>query len=199
MDRSKLPEKPVVPRSGKTLAVIIAVLSFLVLMFLGARATDFGTIASALGLYSAGLLGVFGVLTSWRSTITRRKHRYLQVEDPWVEVINRAVNIALRGSVLAFSLMLFAVVAPAVKEQIYSLLIDRSIFDRSIYSIIATTSSSIAIAGVITLGLMSLQMVRDVNGVYAWNNYIEAEEAQRAEQKKRASGKQPYCLESCDD
>lgn len=37
-------------------------------------------------------------------------------------------------------------------------------------------------------------MVRDVNGVYAWNNYIEAKEAQRAEQKKRASGKQPHTV-----
>lgn len=54
-------------------AVIMLVVLGIILFILDARAKDFGTIASALGLYSAGLLGVFGVLNSWRSSITKKE------------------------------------------------------------------------------------------------------------------------------
>lgn len=54
-------------------AIITLVALGIVLFILDARARDFGTIAGALGLYSAGLLGVFGVLNSWRSPPQRER------------------------------------------------------------------------------------------------------------------------------
>lgn len=67
--------------------------------------------------------------------------------------------------------MLFGVIAPAVKDQIASLV------GTDLYSILARVSSAIAISGVVLLGLMSLQIVRDVTAVYEWNNRIEEQDA----------------------
>lgn len=161
----------VVPRCHCGVGVMIVTLSVIILFALNARASDFGTIASALGLYSAGLLGVFSILTSWRSAIIHRKHRYQQVEDKWREVIDRSVKFALRGSSLSFLLILFGIIAPAVKTQLASLL------DPPIYSFLARGTSAVAISSIVMLGLISLQIVRDVTGVYEWNNIVEEQDA----------------------
>ncbi|GAA3788162.1 hypothetical protein [Micrococcus endophyticus] len=152
------------------------------LYFLDARASEFDTIASALGLYSAGLLGVFSILTSWRSRITKRRPKYKKIEDRWARVIDRAVLLSLRGSALSFSLMLFGVIAPAVKRQIGEL------FPIEVYSFLARSTSAVSIAGVILLGLISLQIVRDIAAVYEWNNVVESEEAIVEGQKKKLGG-----------
>lgn len=172
----------VVPSCPYGFGAVLVTLSFGVLMLLDARASTFDTIASALGLYSAGLLGVFSMLTSWRSAIVKRQHRYQQVEHKWRQVIDRSVLLALRGSALSFLLMLFGVIAPAVKIQLAALL------DPEWYSTLARVLSAIAISGVVMLGLMSLQIVRDVTGVYEWNNSVEEQDeivqAQRDALKK---------------
>ena len=79
-------QRVAVPRCPYGIGVVVVLVCFGVLVLLDARASAFDTISSALGLYSAALLGVFSILTSWRSAITRRKHRYQQVEGsviPW--------------------------------------------------------------------------------------------------------------------
>ncbi|GFK17955.1 hypothetical protein [Corynebacterium glutamicum] len=171
----------VVPKCHYFLGNVILIAAFITLWFLDARASDFGTIASALGLYSAALLGVFSVLTAWRSSITKRKNRYLQVEDKWRVVIDRSVLFALRGSALSFMLMLLGVIAPAIKNQLYELL------GHEPYAFIARTISAIAIVGVILLGMMSLQIVRDITAVYEWNNVVEEQDARTEAQRRKLS------------
>lgn len=160
-----------VPKCHWVFGVAVTLACIALLFLLNARASAFDTIASALGLYSAALLGVFSILTTWRSTITNRKHRYQQVEEKWQAVIDRSVIFALRGSALSFALMLFGVIAPAVKEQFAEL------FGEDVYSFLARALSALAISGVVFLGLMSLQIVRDVTAVYAWNNAIEEQDS----------------------
>ncbi|MDN6704598.1 hypothetical protein [Corynebacterium glyciniphilum] len=164
-------QRVAVPRCHRGIGIALIVICFTLLFLLDARATTFDTIASALGLYSAALLGVFSILTSWRSTITSRKHRYQQVEDKWRSVIDRSVLFALRGSALSFLLMLFGVITPAVKDQTAELV------GTDIYGFLARVLSATAISGVVLLGLISLQIVRDVTAVYAWNNDIEEQDA----------------------
>lgn len=164
-------QRVAVPRCPYGLGVTAVLVCAVVLFGLNARASAFDTISSALGLYSAALLGVFSILTSWRTAITRRKHRYQQVEDKWRKVVDRSVLFALRGSALAFMLMLFGVIAPAVKDQIASFV------GLDIYGFLARVTSAIAISGIVLLGLMSLQIVRDVTAVYEWNNGIEEQDA----------------------
>lgn len=164
-------QRVAVPNCPYGVGIAVVLFCFCLLVLLNARASAFDTIASALGLYSAALLGVFSILTSWRSAITRRKHRYQQVEDKWRSVIDRSVLFALRGSALSFMLMLFGVIAPAVKAQ----LADR--LGVSIYDLLARITSATAISGVVLLGLMSLQIVRDVTAVYEWNNGVEEQDA----------------------
>lgn len=161
----------IVPRCHYFLGWLIVFLCGVALFLLDARASDFGTIASALGLYSAALLGVFSILTAWRSSITKRRHRYQQLEDKWRRVIDRSVLFSLRGSALSFMLMLFGVIAPAVKSQLAQVL------GIEFYSLAARTTSAIVISGVILLGLMSLQIVRDITAAYEWNNDIEEQDA----------------------
>ncbi|WP_216378278.1 hypothetical protein [Arcanobacterium phocae] len=158
-------------------AITVLVICAITLWILDARARDFGTIASALGLYSAGLLGVFSVLNGWRSSITKRRIRYQNIENRWRIVVDRAVKFSLIGSALAFALMLFGVIAPAVKLQV------SMIVEASIYSFIARLVSVVAITGVVALGMMSLQIVRDVNAVYDWNNHVEEEDNSVEEQR----------------
>ena len=67
-------------------------------------------------------------------------------------------------------LMLFGVIAPAVKDQIASFV------GLDIYGFLARVTSAIAISGIVRLGLMSLT-VRDVTAVYEWNNGIEEQDA----------------------
>ena len=67
--------------------------------------------------------------------------------------------------------MLFSVIAPAVKGQFADLV------GTEVYDILARALSAIAISGVVLLGLMSLQIVRDVTAVYEWNNGIEEQDA----------------------
>lgn len=164
-------QRVAVPQCPYILGAAAVLVCVAVLFGLNARASAFDTISSALGLYSAALLGVFSILTSWRTAITSRRHRYQTVEDKWRRVIDRSVLFALRGSALSFLLMLFGVIAPAVKDQIASLV------GTDLYSILARVSSAIAISGVVLLGLMSLQIVRDVTAVYEWNNRIEEQDA----------------------
>lgn len=164
-------QRVAVPQCPYGLGIAAVVVCIAVLFGLNARASAFDTISSALGLYSAALLGVFSILTSWRTAITRRRHRYQHVEDKWRKVIDRSVLFALRGSALSFMLMLFGVIAPAVKDQLANLV------GLDFYSLLARTSSAIAISGVVLLGLMSLQIVRDVTAVYEWNNGIEEQDA----------------------
>lgn len=164
-------QRVVVPRCRYWLGWTVVGLSAGALFALNSRASELDTIASALGLYSAALLGVFSVLTSWRSGIVRRKERFRQVEDRWRDVVDRSVKFSLRGSALSFTLMLFAVVAPAVKGQV------RELIGLHAYGWTARTVSSIAISGVVLLGLMSLQIVRDITAVYDWNNHVEEQEA----------------------
>ena len=159
-------------------AIITLVVLGIILFILDARARDFGTIASALGLYSAGLLGVFGVLNSWRSSITKRRARYQKVEDRWRKVVDRSVKFSLDGSALSFILMLFGVVAPSIKSQL------AEICGITLYALIARLTSVFAIVGVIALGMLSLQIVRDINAIYAWNNKVEEDDAIRDEQSK---------------
>ncbi|MDO5507564.1 MAG: hypothetical protein Q4F64_04430 [Corynebacterium casei] len=93
-------------------------------------------------------------------------------------MVDRSVKFALNGSTLAFLLMLFGVIAPAVKNQLAGILgID-------IYSLAARISSSLAISGVVVLGMMSLQIVRDITAVYNWNNTVEEQEEQVHAQRK---------------
>lgn len=180
MDASREGKRRVeVPQCRYNWGVIILVSSIIILLALDARARDLGTIASALGLYSAGLLGVFSVLTAWRSAIVARKYRYLQVEERWLKVIDRAVLFSLKGSILAFLIMLFAVIAPAVKVQLAELL------PFELYEEIARWTSAAAITGVVLLGLMALQMVIDVSGVYAWNAQIEEDDAAIEAQRRK--------------
>ncbi|MGP5044784.1 hypothetical protein [Glutamicibacter sp. BW77] len=160
-----------VPNCHFGFGVFIFVVSVGVLIALDARASEFDTIASALGLYSASLLGVFSILTSWRNAIVNRRSRYQQVEDKWRIVIDRSVMFSLRGSSVSFLLMLYGVIAPAVKTQIALLL------DPIVYSWIARSTSALAISGVVILGLISLQIVRDVTAVYGWNNFVEEQDA----------------------
>nr|BFF14341.1 hypothetical protein GCM10025699_56440 [Microbacterium flavescens] len=79
-------------------------------------------------------------------------------------------------------LMLFSVIAPAIKGQFADLV------GTDVYDFLARSISAIAISGVVLLGLMSLQIVRDVTAVYEWNNGIEEQDAitqaQRDAQKK---------------
>lgn len=164
-------QRVAVPKCHRGIGMAVILVCLILLFLLEARASTFDTIASALGLYSAALLGVFSILTSWRSTITSRKHRYQQVEDKWRNVIDRSVLFALRGSALSFMLMLFGVIAPAVKAQFADLV------GTDIYGFLARALSAIAISGVVLLGLMSLQIVRDVTAVYEWNNGIEEQDA----------------------
>lgn len=174
---------PTVPWKAAAVALCVCMLS---LWAFDARAKDFGTIASALGLYSAGLLGVFGVLNTWRSAITKRRSRYQQVEDKWRAVIDRSVKFALKGSALSFVLMLFGVIAPAIKAQV------ASIIGPQLYSYAARSVSALAITGVVALGMVSLQIVRDINAVYDWNNKVEEQDAvveeQRAVADRRKKG-----------
>lgn len=174
---------PTVPWKMATVTLFVCVLA---LWALDARAKDFGTIASALGLYSAGLLGVFGVLNTWRSAITKRRSRYQQVEDKWRAVIDRSVKFALKGSALSFVLMLFGVIAPAVKAQV------ASVIGPQPYDYMARSVSALAITGVVALGMVSLQIVRDINAVYDWNNKVEELDAvveeQRAVAERRKNG-----------
>ena len=160
-----------VPKCHRSIGIATILACFALLFLLDARASTFDAIASALGLYSAALLGVFSILTSWRSTITKRKHRYQHVEDKWRSVIDRSVLFALRGSALSFMLMLFSVIAPAVKGQFADLV------GASVYDFLARALSAIAISGVVLLGLISLQIVRDVTAIYEWNNGIEEQDA----------------------
>lgn len=173
------PRRVVVPKCHSIFGTSVVIFCFAILIFLNARASAFDAISSALGLYSAALLGVFSILTSWRSTITARKHRYQQVEDKWRRVIDRSVLFALRGSALAFMLMLFGVIAPAVKGQF------ADIVGPEVYDILARIVSATAISGVVLLGLMSLQIVRDVTAVYDWNNVVEEQDSITEAQKKQ--------------
>lgn len=159
-----------VPQCHYYLGIVLLVSCFVVLLLLNARASDFGTIASALGLYSAALLGVFSVLTAWKSAIIGRKRRYIQVEDDWSSVVDRSVKFALNGSALSFMLMLFGVIAPAIKQQLHFYLGDE------IYFWAARVTSALAISGVVLLGMISLQIVRDINAVYNWNNWVEEQD-----------------------
>ncbi|GAA0962166.1 hypothetical protein [Frigoribacterium faeni] len=175
-------QRVAVPKYHRGIGIAAIVICLALLFLLNARASSFDTIASALGLYSAALLGVFTILTSWRSAVTNRKQRYMQVEDKWRSVIDRSVLFALRGSTLSFMLMLFSVIAPAIKGQFADLV------GTDVYDFLARSISAIAISGVVLLGLMSLQIVRDVTAVYEWNNGIEEQDAitqaQRDAQKK---------------
>lgn len=164
-------QRVTVPKCHYGTGLAVVLICFALLVLLDARASTFDAIASALGLYSAALLGVFSILTSWRSAITRRKHRYQQVEDKWRSVIDRSVLFALRGSALSFMLMLFGVIAPAVRSQLAHLV------GSGVYAALARTTSAIAISGVVLLGLMSLQIVRDITAVYEWNNAVEEQDA----------------------
>jgi len=167
-DRS---QRVAVPQCNRLLGVVVLTVCFGALIALDARASELDTIASALGLYSASLLGVFSILTSWRNAVIKRRGRYQQVEEPWRAVIDRSVMFTLRGSSLSFLLMLFGVIAPAVKGQIALLL------DPLGYSWIAKGASALAISGVVMLGLISLQIVRDVTAFYEWNNLVEEQDA----------------------
>lgn len=179
MDTHRVPkQRVVVPKYHASLGILVFILSFICLVLLDARASDFGTISSALGLYSAALLGVFSILNAWQSAITQRRPRYLHVENDWKIVIDRSVKFALNGSALSFLLMLFGVIAPAVKEQIAYYL------GTELYSWAARLTSSLAISGVIILGMMSLQIVRDITAVYKWNNSVEEQEAEVRAQRE---------------
>lgn len=160
-----------VPTCHYGYGIALVLLCFTLLFLLNARAAEFDNISSALGLYSAALLGVFTILTSWRSVITGRKQRYQQVEDKWRNVIDRCVLFALRGSALSFMLMLFGVIAPSVKSQL------ADVFGDSLYGFLSRLTSALAISGVVLLGLMSLQIVRDITAVYEWNNTVEEQDA----------------------
>lgn len=161
----------VVPHCPYLLGAIAIITCAVLLFLLNARASALDTISSALGLYSAALLGVFSILTSWRGSIIKRRHRYQDIEDKWRRVIDRSVLFALRGSAISFAIMLFSVIAPAVKDPIFLLV------PTDIYALLARGSSSLALSGVVLLGLMSLQIVRDVTAVYEWNNHIEEQDA----------------------
>ena len=182
MANTKDPKQRVaVPKYHRGIGIAATLVCLALLFLLNSRASSFDTIASALGLYSAALLGVFTILTSWRTAINNRKHRYKQVEDKWRGVIDRSVLFALRGSTLSFMLMLFSVIAPAIKGQF------AAVVGNNVYDVLARSVSAVAISGVILLGLISLQIVRDVTAVYEWNNGIEEQdaitEAQRDAQK----------------
>lgn len=74
--------------------------------------------------------------------------------------------------------MLFGVVAPSIKTQL------AEVCDITLYALLARLTSVFAIVGVIGLGMLSLQIVRDINAVYAWNNKVEEDDAIRDEQSK---------------
>ena len=79
---------------------------------------------------------------------------------------------------MSFILTLFGVVAPSIKTQL------AEVCDITLYALLARLTSVFAIVGVIGLGMLSLQIVRDINAVYAWNNKVEEDDAIRDEQSK---------------
>ena len=77
-------------------------------------------------------------------------------------------------------------IAPAIKAQV------ASIIGPQLYSYAARSVSALAITGVVALGMVSLQIVRDINAVYDWNNKVEEQDAvveeQRAVADRRKKG-----------
>lgn len=148
------------------LAFVAAGVSFVV----DSRTDDFGTLAAALGLYSAGLLGVFSILADWRTRIARRQPRDLHVGEKWARVVDRSVRRSLNGSTLSFALMVFGVLAPAFQDPVHRLSAD-------LYPWIARCASALVVGGVVALAGSSVQTVRDLRATYKWMSLTAEDDA----------------------
>ncbi len=151
----------VIPSDSWRLISVSAILATAMSFSLNSRTSDFGTLAAALGLYSAGLLGVFSVLVNWRMRMAKRRPRDLHVGDEWAAVVDRSVKRSLSGSTLAFALMVFGVLAPAFQGPVHQIV-------PGVYPWVARTASALVIGSIVLLAGSSLQTVKDLKAVYAW-------------------------------
>lgn len=179
MERGANANRLIIPTARPFIVRGVGAVTFLGSYVLDSRVTDFSTLATALGLYSAALLGVFGVLANWRSAVAQRRPRELHVGDKWAAVVDRSVDLALKGSRLAFLLMVIGVVIPAIKQPVALLVPDW-------YPILARFGSSMILAGVAILAARSWQIINNVKSFYEWNNHAEARDAKADRQRAEA-------------
>lgn len=180
MERGANADRLIIPAERPSVVWSVGSVTFLGSYLLNSRVSDFSTLATALGLYSAALLGVFGVLANWRSAVAQRRPRELHVGDKWAAVVDRSVDLALKGSRLAFLLMVVGVVVPAIKLPVALLVPDW-------YPTMARVGSSMILAGVAVLAARSWQIINNVKSFYIWNNQAEARDAKAERQRAEAA------------